>query len=225
MELIGGSPTWTKAPFKEAWVHGNQLDRFKGRKVDKIFEIHDDLSEHPPEYPQWLVDHGIPMIVGDKFPIKADHVKVFPRESNVLGMLTSTPVYMMALAIHEAHKEINIYGVEMGVDNHEYFKQRPAMYAWIGYARGLGIKVNICEESSLFKDSYDEGRDWGKPKGPFSEEAFLSLAEAHRKKIEEYTMLVHTHSGSLQTYERLAKMARAVDSGQNINLTNSLVIK
>jgi hypothetical protein len=226
VEIIGGSPNWIKAPFKgEVWVHGNQLDRFQGKKIDRIFEIHDNLSEHPPEYPQWLVNHNIPMIVGDKFPIKADHVKIFPEECDVLRKLTSTPSYMMALAIHEGHKEISIYGVEMGMDNHEYFKQRAGMYAWIGYAKGLGIEVTIPDESSLFKDAYKEGRDWGKPKGPFSEEAFLEIADIHRKKIEEYTMLVHTHSGSLQTYERLAKLARAIEGGQDINLTDSMVIK
>lgn len=225
VEIIGGSPTWTLAPFKgEVWVHGNQLDRFQGKKVDRIFEIHDILTNQHETYPQWLVDHNIPMIVGN-FPIKADHVKEFPNECNVLGKLTSTPAYMMALAIHEGATSIGIYGVEMGVDNHEYFKQRAGMYAWIGYAMGKGIKITIPDESSLFKDSYEEGRDWLKPKDTFSEEALLEGAEVHRQKMKEYEMLVHTHNGSLQTYERLAKVARAKEAGQPVTLNESMVIK
>lgn len=227
VSIIGGSPTWTAADFDadEVWVHGNQLDRFKNHRITRIFEIHDILINQSPDYPQWLVNQNIPMIVSDKFPVKADHVKTFPQECNVLKKLTSTPAYMMALAIYEGATEIGIYGVEMGVDNHEYFKQRSGMYSWIGYALGKGIKVTIPEESSLFKDSYEEGRDWLKPKDAFSEEALLECAKLHKEKMQEYEVLIHTHNGSIQTYERLAKVARAKEAGQNVNLQESMVIK
>lgn len=209
MVIIGGAESWKDAPLEGAWIHGNQLDRFIGKPIGKIFEIHEDLSEHPPEYPQWLVDQNIELIVSDRFPIKADHVKVFPRECNVLNMLCSTPAYMMALAIHEGHKEIEIYGVNMGIENHEYFKQRPSMYAWIGYAKGLGIDVKIAKNSSLFKETYDEGRDWGKMT---DEKRYLEMANRHKQKIEELQskiselhILINTHDGARQVYERLAK--------------------
>lgn len=230
--IVGGCPsTEYLAPFSEhdweIWVHGNQLDRHENRRVTRIFEIHDDLSEHPPEYPQWLVDKNIPMVVGSKFPIQADHVTVFPESCNVLEKLTSTPAYMMAMAIHEKAIHIGIYGVEMAVDDHEYFKQRPAMYAWIAYAKGLGIGITIPEESSLFVDKYKEGRDWGKKTdGPFTEAGFQEMADIHQQKIDEYNQLIQTHAGCLQSYQRLAKIARAMESGQDVkNLTDSLIIK
>jgi len=230
--LVGGFPnTEYLAPYDdpewEIWVHGNQLDRHENRRISRIFEIHDDLSEHDPAYPQWLADKNIPMIVGKKFPIKASHITVFPDECNVLDKLTSTPAYMMALAIHEKAVHIGIYGVDMGVDDHEYFKQRPAMYAWIGYAKGLGIGITIPKESSLFTDKYKEGRDWGqKINGPFTEAGFLEMASIHQQKIDEYNQLIQTHSGCLQSYTRLSQIARAIESGQDVNnLTNSLIIK
>lgn len=222
--IIGGRPS--EPPYDsdwEIWVHGNQYDRHQEHRVTRIFEIHENLSEHDPKYPQWLAGQNIPLIVSDKFPVKGDHIKVFPKEANVLDKLTSTPAYMMALAIHEGATHIAIYGIDMGVDNHEYFKQRPGMYAWIGYAKGLGIEVTI-ESNTLFKDPYDEGRDWNNSK-TFSEASFKEMIDLHQKKIEEYTMLVHTHSGSLQTYQRLAKVARALESGQDVKLTDSMVIK
>ena len=227
--IVGGSPSEKFAPFDdpewEIWVHGNQYNRHINRRVTRIFEIHENLSEHDPRYAQWLSDRHIPLIVSDKFPIEKDHIKVFPKEANVLEKLTSTPSYMMALAIYEGATHISIYGVDMGVDNHEYFKQRPGMYAWIGYAKGLGIKVSIAEGSSLFRDPYDEGKDWNNPKGPFTEKSFLDMVDLHQKKVDEYTMLVHTHSGCVQSYKRLAKVARALEAGQDVKLTDSLVIK
>ena len=230
VSIVGGSPSSQfSAPFDdpewEIWVHGNQLQRHESHRVTRIFEIHENLSEHSKDYPQWLVDQNIPLIVSKKFPIKADHISIFPEECDVLNALTSTPAYMLALAIYEGATHISIYGVDMAVDDHEYFKQRPAMHGWIGYAKGLGIDVQIAKESTLFKENYKEGRDWNNS-GPFTEAGFLEVAQAHQRKIDEYTQLVQTHSGCLQSYQRLAKIARAMESGQDVkNLTDSLVIK
>jgi hypothetical protein len=229
--IVGGSPSWSEAPFSneewEIWVLGNQLDRYEGKRVSKIFEIHEDLSEHPPEYPQWLFDQSIPLVVSDKFPLKAE---IFPKEeahSLMPDMLSSSPAYMMAYAILKGATNIGIYGVDMAVDDHEYFKQRPAMYAWIAYARASGIEVTISENSSLFRDQYDEGRDWHKKiETPFSVEGFNEMISIHQNKIEELNAKIQGHHGALQAYQRLSKIARAIDSGQNVkNLTDSLIIK
>lgn len=231
--IVGGSPSSQfLAPFDnpewEIWVHGNQLERHLDHRVSMAFEIHDDLTEHgdPLEYAEWLIKWGIPLVVGDKFPLKEAHT-VFPDECDVLGMLTSTPAYMMAYAIYMKATDIAIYGVDMAVDDHEYFKQRPAMYAWIAYAKGLGINVTIAEESPLFVEKYKEGRDWGKESNSvFSEKEFLSMVAHHEAKMDEYKQLYQNHDGCKQVYTRLAKVSRAVESGQEIkHLTDSLVIK
>jgi len=230
--IVGGCPsTEYMAPYAdpdwEIWVHGNQMDRHLNRRVTRIFEIHEDLSEHDPDYADWLVGLGIPMVVSSKFPMKADWISVFPDECDVLEELTSTPAYMMALAIHEGATDIALYGVDMAVDDHEYFKQRPAMYAWIGYAKGRGINVTVADGSSLFVDKYKEGRDWRKKADtPFSEQGFLEMTAYHQEKIEELSNQVKAHSGCLQVYTRLAKVARGLESGQDIkNLTDSLLIR
>ena len=126
--IVGGSPsTEGMAPFADLsfdiWVHGNQMDRHKNRRVTRVFEIHDDLSEHPAAYAGWLADACIPMVVGANYPVKADHIQTFPfgDADALMGgrHLTSTPAYMMALAILEGYEHISIYGVEMSVDDHE----------------------------------------------------------------------------------------------------------
>jgi len=240
--IVGGcKETECLAPFDDnswdIWVHGNQFDRHENRRVTKIFEIHDDLSEHPLEYVGWIVSKNIPMIVGEKFPVTGEHISVFPfDEANALmgEHLTSTPAYMMALAILMGADEIAIYGIEMAVNDSEYFHQRPVMYAWIGYARGLGIKVTIPDESTLFVDKYVEGKkshDFGKP--PFTEIQFIEMAEIHKEKIEECQQIINnmqakiqSHDGARQTCMQFSRIARAIESGTEVeSLSQSTLIK
>ncbi|MDP3939169.1 MAG: methyltransferase domain-containing protein [Deltaproteobacteria bacterium] len=245
--IVGGAPSSAHlAPYDDAsyeiWVHGNQIDRHAGKRVTRIFEIHDDLSEHgdPLKYAQMLVDKGIPMVVGELFPIKAAHVEVYPFEAvnRFMGEhLTSTPAYMMGYAMLRSDvKEIMIYGCDMAVDDHEYFYQRPVMYAWIGLAIGRGIKIGIPRASSLFKDPYVEGRkSGGKPKlglGPFRESEFKLLHTKHGAKMAEIQdqiaklqLTYAAHNGCQQTYEKLGSAARAIESGQHIEtLTQTTVV-
>lgn len=239
--LVGGSPSWESAPFHDTdwsiWVHGNQLDRFQGKPVHRIFEIHDDLREHPQNYAHWLVDHEIPLVVGEKFPLSAPHVEVFPYEqaNRFMGQhLTSTPAYMMAYALIKEVTTIAIFGVDMAVDDHEYFYQRPAMYAWIAYALAKGVKVSV--EGSLFTDAYVEGESWGKPDiglPPFTTQQFETIAAQHEEAMKHCDSQIHAltlkraaHDGSRQSYERLAKVSRAIESGVTVkNLTDSMVLR
>lgn len=251
--IVGGSPSEKLAPFDDEswdiWVHGNQMDRHTNRRVSKVFEIHDDLSEHDPYYPQWLTDFNLPMVVGPHFPFHGDHIEVFNRhEANLMlggNLLSSTPAYMMVQAINEGATHVGLYGIDMAVGDHEYFKQRPAMYYLIGLARGKGIEVIIPEESALLSDTYDEGRDWGTEKEieVFNEDEFANMASIHQEKVDEYIIeanklfdaktkfdelvkLAQTHDGCRQAYERLSRINRTQKAGIPVEkLTDSLEIK
>lgn len=240
--IVGGAPaTEGLAPFDdlefEIWVHGNQMGRHIKRRITRIFEIHNDLSEHEPQYAQFLVDQNKPLIVGHKFPFEGENISLFPvAEANeIMGQhLTSTPAYMMAMAILEGATHISIFGVDMSVDDHEYFAQRACMYAWIGYAKAKGIEIYIPKESGLFKDPYIEG-DFGGSLGnpPFTSEEFLKVAQMHQSKIEELQgqilnlqLQMNAHAGSKQSYERLSKVARGVEAGAEIKtLTENILLK
>lgn len=240
--IVGGASTESLAPYDdpdiEIWVHGNQFNRHENRRVSKIFEIHDDLSDQDDVYPSWLAGKNIPMVVGDQFPIVRDHIEVYPYNDAIKIMgehLTSTPAYMMAYAILNKATYIGIYGIEMGVDDHEYFYQRPTMYAWIGYAKAMGIEVYIPDESNLFVDKHIEGRGCGKPDyelTPFTSDEFMQMSNQHYQKmvklqaeIDALEVRIHTHNGSKQSYEHLSRVARGVESGQTIkSLTNTTVI-
>lgn len=231
--VIGSSPSSQMlAPFDnpewDIWVLGNQINDYNGKRITRVFEIHENLSDKDANYPKWLVDQGHPLVVSDVFPVDAENVSRYPiNDVNSLlegEYLSSSPAYMMGLAILQGYEEIGIYGVDMAVDNHEYFKQRPEMYAWIAYAKAKGIKVTIPDESSLFKGTYVEGRDWNKEKsGLWSEGEFNQLANAHQKQMDEINRQIQdlqvkytSHDGARQVYEKLAKVARAVDSGINV---------
>lgn len=241
--IVGGGPTWDLAPFDdpewEIWVLGNQLDRYinHGKRYDIVFELHDNLSEHVAEYPKWLADRADTLIHGGKFPIQDFGITFdYDRARELIGVdyFTSSPACMMAEAIMRmedydeedySRDEIAIYGIDMSVDDHEYFLQRPVMEGWIGFAKGRGIKVSIPGDSSLHKYTYVEGRDWNnKPRSSvFSQSSFEKMAGKHDKakeatlhQIQELQQKVAAHDGARQAYDRLAKVARGKDSGMQI---------
>ncbi len=102
------------------------------------------------------------------------------------------------------------------------------MEAWVGFAKGRGVKVIIPDVSPIGKSSYVEGRGkGGKPefaKPPFTEAGFLEVAAMHDKMINEKAAQIRQledsiqiHGGAKQAYERLAKVARAIETGINVS--------
>jgi len=245
--IVCGSPSSEfLAPFEdeswEIWVLGNRLDRFKDRRVTRVFEIHDDIEkEGGTKYADWLVAQNIPLVVGEKFPTAGKNIEVFPymEAKELIGhtYLTSSSAYMMAKAILEGATHIGVYGVDMAIDDHEYFWQRPCMDGWIHFARGRGIEVIIPEVSNVGKCDYVEGLGkGGKPNfsnPPFTQAEFLNIAAMHetqlikyQNQIKELEFAINGHDAAKQVYERLAKIARAIEAGVKVELlTDSILIK
>jgi hypothetical protein len=240
--VCGGPSSEMLAPFEdpeyEVWVLGNRSQNYP--RFDRIFEIHDELDEHDKRYPQWLADKNIPMVVGENFPIKAEHIEVYPYDASVDLMgslyLTSSPAMMVCYAILHDYYHIELFGVDMAIDDHEYFWQRPCMEAWIGFAKGKGHDVIVHPSSPMFKSTYVEGMDCGgKPNfsaDPFYEEDLLGLAKAHAQKVEqtnaEITRLqavVQSNDGARQAYTHMARVARAVESGNKVKLKDTVVMR
>lgn len=234
--IVGGAPrSMNLAPYddKEWEIWGLGVHIKNHNRLSLVFEIHPEFEYETEDYPERLVSTNIPLIVHENFPFRNEQIEVYPfSEANKIldGMLTSSLAYMMAYAILKGATEISIYGVDMDVDDKEYFYQRPGMYAWIGYAKALGIKVNI-PESSLFKDKNypnNVNKDI-----TYNEQNFLNMADMHQKEIDKYndkianlTRLVDTHSGCKQVYTRLAKIARATDAGIEVEaFEHSTVIR
>jgi len=236
--IIGGAPrTRDNAPFDdedwEIWVLAN-LSHQHTKRITRMFQIHDELSDdHLKELEEQVMGY-IPMTVGKDFPFKADHIDIFPfDEANSLmeeGHLTSSISYMMVYAILKGATHISIYGVDMDVDDTEYFKQRPGLYAWVGYARGKGIIVDAPGSSLLQESQYPISINISPP---FTKLEFEKMRDLHdqkmkeaQAKIEQLNDLHATHYGCKQVYERLAKIARATESGIKVNsITDSTMIR
>lgn len=240
--IVGGSKSWINAPFDqddwEIWVLGNQFDRYEGKRVSKVFEIHDNLGEHDPSYPKWLADKNIPMVVSDKFPIMDDRFVVFDYDRAV-GLIgenfSSSPAVMMAQAIMDGATHISLYGIDMALDEHEYFMQRPCMEQWIGYAKGRGIQIYIDDSSPLGYSTYREGRDWpDKGFDGFDDGEYREMYEHHKQRFEGLQVEIdefspkfeamkaeyHALNGAMQVYKRLQKVARARAGGLNVEISN-----
>lgn len=236
LAIVCGAPSSEMlAPFQnpeyEVWVLGNRCQNYP--RFDRIFEIHDEIDEeHDPRYPQWLVDKGIPMVVGANFPIKAKHVEVFPFEASekLFGSLylTSSPAYMLCYALLHGYGYVEFYGVDLAIDDFEYFWQRPCMEAWIGFAKGRGMEVVIHESSPVLKSEYVEGsRCGGKPDfsmPPFTEDGFVGLANGHATKMDEIKaqmkqleLMLQSNDGARQAYLQMARVARAIEAGNKVN--------
>lgn len=239
--IVCGSPsTEMDAPFGnpdyEVWVLGNRCHRYPS--FDRIFEIHNDLTQHGDilAYAESLEAHGKPMVVGEQFPLPAE-VYPYKQAQDLVGStyLTSSSAYMVAYAILQGAKHIELYGVDMAVDDHEYFWQRPCMEFWVGFAKGRGIEVVIPEASPLCKSDYVEGWHHGnyKPATPFRSNEYADLAAEHASRVREaqealqgmqdvldraehLKSLINAHGGAQQAYERMAKVQRALDDKQPI---------
>jgi hypothetical protein len=240
LAIVCGSPSSEmKAPFEdpdyEVWVLGNRAGNYP--RFDLIFEIHDDLSQHDERYAEWLVQTNVPMVVGEKFPIKADHIEVYPYEETRKLLddqlyLTSSPSMMIALAILRGFEHIELYGVDMAYTDAEYFWQRPCMEAWIGYARGRGLTVLLHDLSPVLKAGYVEGRDY-REEGLFSEDALNGLADRHaatviklkgQRQLLDYQ--IQSNNGAEQAYRHLGKVARAVSAGNVVaSLKDTVMMK
>lgn len=237
--IVGGAPSSQMlAPFDdpewEVWVLGNQLSAYKGKSINRIFEIHDDLTDKPPEYPEWLVKHAYKnLVVSDAFPIQGQEIYPEKAANELLGgFLSSSPAYMIAYALLKGATDIGLYGIDMSVDDHEYFKQRPDMYAWIAYAKAKRVNVVIPEETPLFVSTYSEGRDWGanSDRGlkPFTQKGFKDLCAVHEEKVKAIELQIadliaaaNVHRGSMQAYTQMSRVARALESNAVVeNLTD-----
>ena len=242
LAIVCGAPSSEMtAPFNdeeyEVWVLGNRSQNYP--RFDRIFEIHDDLSEHDERYAQWLVDKKIPMVVGENFPLKADHIIVFPYEESIklFGSLylTSSPAMMVCYAMLQGYQHMELFGVDLNIDDHEYFWQRPCMEAWIGFARGKGHTVILPDVSPVLKADYVEGRDCGgKPQfgvPPFTEEELIGLANMHEKKMAETEAKISVlkagiqgNDGARQAYLHLARVARSIEAGQEVTTLQDTVV-
>lgn len=99
-------------------------------------------------------------------PFKYEEIplsEAFPIEECVkqfgLPYFTNTIAYMIAYALLNGAKEIELYGVNQA-GSHEYSEERGGVEYWLGIANGMGVKVTINgKDSQLLKYKGRYGND------------------------------------------------------------------
>lgn len=131
-------------------------------RIDAWFQLHSYNSfsradnHNDPNHFAWLQKkHPFPIYMQRKFklvpssiPYPIDEIRMKLGFDTIYA--TSSFAYMMLYAIYKRYDEIGIYGFEMATDS-EYFHQRANAEFLIGFARGLGIKVNLPENGNLLR--------------------------------------------------------------------------
>jgi hypothetical protein len=198
----------------------------KYSRVTLDFEIH-TMRNNKAVIPE---KHGVPTITQENFPHQwiADN---FPRYLNDTFYKSSLD-YMLAYALYkhkiaktEAEKVdlVSIHGVQMSVNDDEYFKQQPSFHAWIGFCLAH-FDVVIDDHSPLMKSTFTYGLGDVISADPlYNSAAFHKMAkdqDAVVRELEQELALIkdkiHTHNGTRQAWELLAKVERARIAGQRI---------
>lgn len=152
---------------------------------DVLFELHSlehlkTVGAHstlPNEYIAWLEKQPGPGQEGHRPIYMQDHFDSIPASLGLpreelnrwfaerglkakgcfaTDYYTSTISYMMAIAIMQGRQEIHLYGIDL-LQDEEYFYQRAGAEYLVGFARGMGIKVYVPEQSALCKANYIYG--------------------------------------------------------------------
>ena len=175
--IVGShSATRDNAPWDDLsipiWVINEAASQPWVKRWDACFQIHIPAVYHNPHnmsdpaHWRWLQgDHGHPIYMQDIDPAVPDSVR-YPLKEIQFDLLDgfkfkdyfrASVCYALGLAIWQGYDIIDVYGVE-AKSNTEYQFQRECVIAWIFYALGRGIKVNMNCAEGMF-DGYLYGYD------------------------------------------------------------------
>lgn len=154
--IVGLSPSSEDAPWNDPeWEKWSLPWGGRWAECDRLFEMHQlDLIRAIPcrdkDYEEKLKQVDVPLYMQEDYLGFPCQRFLFEEVSKTHNIWNSSPDYMLSLAIHEGHKQLGIWGIDMRADE-EYFHQRPNFEYLIGLARGKGIEVFIPDECPINK--------------------------------------------------------------------------
>ena len=166
MAIVGTAPSWKLTPWNDPSVELwslNDAFRLPGfARADRWFDLHpfDHMYFVPPKatkvdakdiptghyvrphaYLDWLKALQIPLYLQSDPPEGfGPQAQRFPKqavEEHFGQYFTSTPAWMLALAVMEGFQDIAIYGIHLATES-EYIEQRPNFEFLIGRVLGRG---------------------------------------------------------------------------------------
>ena len=191
-------------------------------KVDRDFQIHD-----PKKYGANAVpcETKSPTVTQDNYPYEwlENNMPRYLRDR----YFKSSMDYMMAYALYEHFtkepiESVRVYGVNMSIDDDEYYKQRDSFHAWCGYALNH-FDVVLDDESSILRSNYQYGVTEAPSHPVYNAKVFQKMADSHRSivadrqnKVEYLNCEIQAHHATAQAFDLLTKADRAIQAGQPI---------
>lgn len=139
----------------------------QGMRIDKVFELHEErtwknyesmIKEYHERFPNTIfyMQREYPGLEFAKtFPL--DKIQDSIPNQFLKRYFTNTMAYMIAYAVMTGYKVLNLFGINLCVEEEEYSMQRACAEAWLGYAIGKGVTINIAQPSALLANSYMYG--------------------------------------------------------------------
>lgn len=192
-------PSRVECPYDtEVWAlnNGYKQVRDTGGHLDKLFLAHTQVKDSDGnDIFNWEEINKLGVEVINTHRVKGLKSKLFPMKRIVrkfgCDYFSDTICYQLAYAIDSVTTRdksgkislrtplhVKVYGADMHTED-EYDTEKGGIEYWVGYARGLGITVEIANGSLVCKTM--SGRPYGARAKP------LTLAEvAKRKYLEEF---------------------------------------
>ena len=234
--IVGFAGTRDEAPYNdpeyEIWTVNN-LHNFVPRQ-DRIFQLHQRWEWQPapgePRYHgvdtekhvKYLQTCGIPVYGVDVYPDIPTSVRYpletmieefgIPRTGHDTGKdayFTNSISFMIALAIYEGFKVIEVYGVDMAVGT-EYNEQRPSCEYYLGIAIGRGIEVKLPASADLLKSRFIYGFEKEKIEA-WKQKVQKTIGEMKKRKIDSDNIIRQQQSVS-DKYEGAITAIHEMDS-------------
>lgn len=150
VNIIGKSKTWVDAPYSDECWGITQL--LLQRPCDLVIDMNVYEDGRWGEHEKCQAEHvrvlceinDIPIIDLSNYPL-AEVVDKY--KTDYFG---STLDYAIALALFKGYDDIHIYGATLSVES-DYYKLKCGADFWCGYAKGLGVNLEVHGESAIMK--------------------------------------------------------------------------
>jgi len=155
VNILGKGSGYDEMPENpEGEVYGVNDAFIRNKSVSKTFHMHDlnewETRKGSESSTKLVVEHANDRPEMEFFTVKPykkiPHAQEYPLDEivNHFGTtyFTNGISYMIAYALWKGATKINLYGVNMTVQE-EYIAQKPNVEYWIGRAQGMGVEVSF----------------------------------------------------------------------------------
>ena len=176
--ILAMGPTKSQCPYNtEVWAVNNGYKQIRedGKRIDKLFLAHAQVKdEKGNDIFNWEEIDSLGIDVINTHKVKGLNSRLFPMKRIIkkfgCDYFSDTICYMIAYALDQVTRVVNgevklkypmqirMYGADMYTTD-EYEKEKGGIEYWIGYARGLGIKVEVSIGSALLRNQ--SGKPYG----------------------------------------------------------------